>query len=141
MNTDPKTRWNVAYWVLALLALLWMQSLWQAARTVEAVPYSQFEQALAEGRVAEVVVGETTLTGRLKAPEAGGKSVIVANRVEPELAARLARYDVPYTRVVESTWLRELLSWIVPALSRGTAVMAVASGGCSSMWLRPAVLM
>jgi cell division protease FtsH len=116
MNTDPKTRWNVAYWVLALLALLWMQSLWQAARTVEAVPYSQFEQALAEGRVAEVVVGETTLTGRLKAPEAGGKSVIVANRVEPELAARLARYDVPYTRVVESTWLRDLLSWIVPAL-------------------------
>jgi cell division protease FtsH len=116
MNTDPKTRWNVAYWVLALLVLLWMQSLWQAARTVEAVPYSQFEQALAEGRVAEVVVGETTLTGRLKAPEAGGKSVIVANRVEPELAARLARYDVPYTRVVESTWLRDLLSWIVPAL-------------------------
>jgi cell division protease FtsH len=116
MNTDPKTRWNVAYWVLAMLALLWMQSLWQAARTVEAVPYSQFERALAEGRVAEVVVGETTLTGRLRAPEAGGKSVIVANRVEPELAARLSRYDMPYTRVVESTWLRDLLSWIVPAL-------------------------
>jgi cell division protease FtsH len=116
MNTDPKMRWNVAYWVLAMLALVWMQSLWQTARTVEAVPYSQFEQALAEGRVAEVVVGETTLTGRLKAPEAGGKSVIVANRVEPDLAARLSRYEVPYTRVVESTWLRDLLSWVVPAL-------------------------
>ncbi len=116
MNTDPKMRWNVAYWVLAMLALVWIQSLWQTARTVEAVPYSQFEQALAEGRVAEVVVGETTLTGRLKAPEAGGKSVIVANRVEPDLAARLSRYEVPYTRVVESTWLRDLLSWVVPAL-------------------------
>ena len=57
MNTDPKMRWNVAYWVLAMLVLVWMQSLWQTARTVEAVPYSQFEQALAEGRVAEVVVG------------------------------------------------------------------------------------
>jgi cell division protease FtsH len=116
MNTDPKMRWNVAYWVLAMLVLVWMQSLWQTARTVEAVPYSQFEQALAEGRVAEVVVGDVALTGRLKAPEAGGKSVIVANRVEPELAARLSRYEVPYTRVVESTWLRDLLSWVVPAL-------------------------
>jgi cell division protease FtsH len=89
---------------------------WQALRTVEPVPYSQFERALAEGRITEVLVGDTTITGRLESPEAGGKALIVANRVEPELAARLSRYDVPYTRVVESTWLHDLLSWIVPAL-------------------------
>src|SRR5690606_41066827 len=46
-----------------------LQSTWQTARTVEPVPYSQFEQALAEGRVAEVTVGETTITGRLKRSE------------------------------------------------------------------------
>ncbi|MCX7742760.1 MAG: ATP-dependent zinc metalloprotease FtsH, partial [Tepidimonas sp.] len=48
--------------------------------------------------------------------EPGGKSVIVANRVEPQLAERLSRFEVPYTRVVENTWLRDLLSWVVPAL-------------------------
>jgi len=115
MQRDPKLHWNVGYWLLAVLALLWLQGLWQAARTVEPVPYSQFEKALAEGRVAEVVVGETTVTGKLKVAEPGGKTVIVANRVEPALAERLSRYDVPYTRAVESTWLRDLLSWIVPA--------------------------
>jgi cell division protease FtsH len=41
--------------------------------------------------------------------------VIVANRVEPALAERLSRYDVPYTRVVESTLLRDVLSWVAPA--------------------------
>ncbi len=115
IKTDPKTQWNVGYWLLAMLALLTLQNLWQSASTVEAVPYSQFEKALAEGRVAEVIVGETTVTGKLKTPDPGGKTTIVANRVEPALAERLSQFDVPYTRVVQSTVLRDLLSWIVPA--------------------------
>ena len=115
MKPNPKTQWNVGYWLLALLALVWLQSLWQAQRQVEPVAYSVFEQALAEGRVAEVLVGQTTVTGKLKNPDPGGKTVIVATRVEPDLAERLSRYDVPYTRVIESTLLRDLLSWVVPA--------------------------
>lgn len=116
MKPDPKNPWNVAYWVLAALTLVWIQSVWQASRTVEAVPYSQFEKALAQGQVAEVIVGDTTVTGKLKSPGPSGKSVIVANRVEPDLAERLSRYDVPYSRAIESTWLRDLMSWILPAL-------------------------
>ena len=112
---DPRTRWSVGYWVLAMALLLLAQAWWQARSTVEAVPYSEFEQALQEGRVAEVRVSETQLTGRLKAPDAHGKSVIVATRVEPALAERLSRYQVPYARDTDHTFLRDLLSWIVPA--------------------------
>ncbi|MCL4738529.1 MAG: ATP-dependent zinc metalloprotease FtsH [Burkholderiaceae bacterium] len=115
---DPgnrQTQWNVGYWLLALLALISLQNLWQAGSQTEVVPYSAFEQALSEGRVAEVFVRETTVTGRLKTPDASGKTVIVANRVETDLAERLSQYEVPYTRVVESTLLRDMLSWIVPA--------------------------
>jgi len=115
MKPDPKTQWNVGYWLLALLALLSLQSLWQAQSQVEAVPYSAFEKALAEGRVSEVVVRDSTVTGKLKDPDPGGKTVIVATRVEPDLAERLSRHDVTYTRVVESTLLRDILSWILPA--------------------------
>ncbi len=115
MKNDPKTQWHVGYWLLALLALLSLQNLWQAQTAIEVVPYSQFEKALAEGRVAEVVVGDTTVTGKLKTPDPGGKTTIVANRVEPALAERLSQYDVPYTQVVQSTLLRDLLSWVVPA--------------------------
>jgi len=110
----PQTRWNIVYWILAAMAFLALQNVWQAQRTVEPVPYSEFEKALAEGRVAEVVVGETTITGKLKSPD-GTKTTIVATRVEPDLAARLEQYNVPYSRVIESTFLRDLLSWVVPA--------------------------
>ncbi len=112
---DPRTRWSVGYWVLAMVLLLLAQAWWQARSTVEAVPYSEFEQALQEGRVADVRVSETQLIGRLKAPDAHGKSMIVATRVEPALAERLSRFQVPYARDTDHAFLRELLSWIVPA--------------------------
>ena len=111
---NPQARWSLAYWILAILALLMLQDWWQTARTVEPVPYSEFEQALAEGRVAEVIVSEKTLTGKLKSPDAKGKTLIVATRVEPDLAEKLSGYQVPYTRVIESTLLRDVLSWLLP---------------------------
>ncbi len=114
---DKQKTWNTGYWLVALMLLLILQSLWQTASTVQPVPYSEFEQALLEGRVAEVLVGEKTLTGKLKSPDKKGKTVIVANRVEPDLAERLGQFGVPYARVVESTFLRDVLSWILPAVA------------------------
>lgn len=99
------------------MLLLTLQNYWQTAKTVEPVPYSEFEKALAEGRVAEVLVSDRSVTGRLKSPDSRGKTTIVATRVEPDLADRLSKYDVPYARVVESTWLRDVLSWILPAVA------------------------
>jgi cell division protease FtsH len=112
---ETRTRFNVAYLVFALVALLLVQRWWQEAQSIDVVPYSEFEQMLAEGRIAEITVGERHIVGKLKQPE-GRKTTVAANRVEPELAARLEKYGVPYTRQVESTFLRDLLSWVVPAL-------------------------
>ncbi|WP_126444292.1 ATP-dependent zinc metalloprotease FtsH [Sulfuricystis multivorans] len=114
---EQKTQWNTFYWIVAALMLLFIQDWWQASRSIEQVPYSEFEQALKEGRVAEVMVTDKVLTGRLKSPDIKGKTMIMATRVEPDLAARLSEYDVPYRRVIESTFLRDLLSWIVPAVA------------------------
>jgi cell division protease FtsH len=113
---DPQARWNLAYWILAVLALVMLQNWWQTTQTVEQVPYSEFELALAEGRVSEVLVSEQKITGKLKSPDIKGKTVIVATRVEPDLAERLSGYQVPYSRVIESTFLRDVLSWLLPAV-------------------------
>ncbi|MBA4178010.1 MAG: cell division protein FtsH [Leptothrix sp. (in: Bacteria)] len=112
---DKKQTWNIGYWAVALLLMLWLQSTWQGMSQIEPVPYSEFEKALSEGRIAEVTVSDRTLTGRLKAAD-GRKTVLVATRVEPDLAARLEKHGVPYSRVVDSTFLRELMSWVVPVL-------------------------
>jgi cell division protease FtsH len=112
---ERRTRFHVVYVVFAVLAMVFIQEAWQRAQTVEVLPYSEFEKLLAEGKIAEVVVDDTHITGKLKAPQ-GGKTVAVANRVEPQLAEQLRKYDVKYTRVHQSTFVRDLLSWVVPAL-------------------------
>ncbi|MBE7416964.1 MAG: ATP-dependent zinc metalloprotease FtsH [Ideonella sp.] len=112
---DKKHAWNLGYWLLAVLAVLWAQQLWQAVVRVEPVPYSEFEKALAEHRIDEVTITDRTLTGHLKVPD-GRKTALVATRVEPDIADWLDKYGVRYSRVVENTLLRDLMSWIVPAL-------------------------
>jgi len=84
------------------------QDIGPSAAQVEVVPCSEFEKALEEDRI----------TGQLKQTE-GRKTTLVANRVEPDLAERIDRpehHGVPFSRVVESTLLRDLLSWVIPAL-------------------------
>jgi len=113
---DRATRLNLIYAALAVLAVVWVQSWWQSSREIERVPYSEFEHALAEHRVAEVVITNTEVQGRLKAPDAHGRTTIVANRVEPDLAARLSTYNVPYRQVAGDTLLHDVLGWTLPAL-------------------------
>ncbi len=112
---QKQTQFNLAYLIFAVIMLLLLQQWWQQVQTVEVVPYSEFEQLLKEGRISEVLIGDQRITGKLRTPE-GGKTIAVAIRVEPALAERLSQYNVPYTRVVESTFLRDLMSWVVPAL-------------------------
>ncbi len=112
---EKKQTWTVVYWVIALMLLVTLQDVWQSATQVEVVPYSEFEKAIEEGRIAKVTISDQRITGQLKSPE-GRKTTLVANRVEPALAERLGRWEVPYTRVVQSTLLRDLMSWVLPAL-------------------------
>jgi cell division protease FtsH len=112
---ERRTQFNIGYLLFALLAIFVLQQWWQQAQTIEVVPYSEFERLLAQDKIAEVVVSDQRITGKLKSPE-NGKTVAVANLVPPEVAERLDKYGVTYTRVQESTFLRDVLSWVLPAL-------------------------
>src|SRR4051812_19975762 len=112
---ERRTQFNIGYLLFAVVAILALQQWWQRAQTIEVLPYSEFEKLLAEHKINEVVISDQRITGRPTNTQ-GGKTVAVANLVPPDLAERLSKYDVRYTRVYESTVLRDLLSWIVPAL-------------------------
>jgi cell division protease FtsH len=112
---EKKQIWNSLYWVMAIVVVLWLQEVWHGATQTEPVPYSEFEQALADGRIQDVTVSDRTLMGHLKATD-GKKTTLVAVRVEPDLAARLDKFKVPYTRVVQTTFVRDLMSWVIPTL-------------------------
>ena len=54
------------------------------------------------------------IQGKLKAPDAQGRTEFITTRVDPEIAQELEKYDVKFAGTIESTFLRDLLSWIVP---------------------------
>jgi cell division protease FtsH len=112
---ERRTRFHVLYVVFAIVAMIVIQEAWQRAQTIEVVPYSEFEKLLKEKKIEEVVISDQRITGKFTAQE-GGKTVAVANLVPPELADRLDKYGVKYTRVYESTILRDILAWVLPAL-------------------------
>ena len=110
---DKKQQVNVWYVLLAMLALLFFQSWWIGQTQVETLPYSQFEKLLQEGGIEEMSVGTNVIEGKLKQP-IGSRSEFRTVIVDPALAEQFSKYNVKYTGVVHSTFLRDLLSWIVP---------------------------
>jgi cell division protease FtsH len=113
---EKKTQWNMWYFAMTVLAVLMLQQWWTASRQVEVVPYSKFEQLLKSGDIVRVFVRDQYLEGELKKPLAEGKTKFFTTRVEPGLAEHLAQYHVEYAGVVESTLLRDLLSWVLPVV-------------------------
>src|SRR5918999_1834243 len=102
--------------MLAMLAVIWLREAWVAARDVEPVAYSEFMRLLEDGKIDEISVRDQVIQGTLKEPLPDGEKKFITTRVEPELARELARYPVKFRGVVENTFLRDLLSWVLPAL-------------------------
>ena len=111
-----QTHFSIWYFIAALLAVIWLHGIWTQYRTVQPISYSEFQTYLKEGRVSEISVGSSTIEGKFKTPLPDGRTRFVTIRVEPDLARDLEKYNVKFGGVVESTFLHDILSWVVPAL-------------------------
>ena len=111
---DKKTQINFWYVIVAVLGVLFVQNLYTQYTKVAPIPYSQFQILLDQGKIAEIAVTENHIYGTLREAGPEGLKDFVTTRVEPELADKLDKHNVIYTGVVQSTWIRDLLSWILP---------------------------
>ena len=111
---EKKTPVNLAYLIFAILAVLFLQSLWVSYRAVQPLPYSEFVAQLKSGNVDEIAISTNVIQGKLKSPLPDGRTQFITTRVEPDLARDLQQYDVRFTGVIESTLLKDLLGWVVP---------------------------
>jgi cell division protease FtsH len=68
------------------------------------------------GALEEISISDNVIQGKLKKPTPDGRTRIVTTRVDPALAKELSQYDVKFTGVVENTFFRDLLGWILPAV-------------------------
>ena len=114
---DKKTKFNLGYIFIAVWGVVILHSLWvQYMNPIEQIPYSQFQNYLAEEKVEEVRIGPASIRGKLKEAPAGHPQQFVTVRVEPDLADKLATHKVKFSGEIEDTFLHDLLSWILPTL-------------------------
>jgi cell division protease FtsH len=115
-DMERKTHFSIWYFIAALLAVVWLHGIYTEYRTVQPISYSEFQGYLKEGRISAITVGTNTIQGTFKTPLPDGRTRFVTIRVEPDLARDLEHYDVKFGGVVESNFLHDILSWVVPAL-------------------------
>ncbi|MCK1642289.1 ATP-dependent zinc metalloprotease FtsH [Bradyrhizobium sp. 157] len=113
---NNKARFNVGYAIAAIFGIFIIQYFISTASQIAVIPYSEYQQLLKQGKVATVGISDRTLQGTLKEPLSGGQKQFVTTRVDQETAQELEKYNVRFTGQIESTFLRDLLSWVMPVL-------------------------
>ncbi|RMF07965.1 MAG: cell division protein FtsH, partial [Alphaproteobacteria bacterium] len=113
---DKEARFNLWYFITALVLILLFQQWWISSHQVETVPYSEFQTRLEQGRFARVEVSERFIRGELKTPEPDGTRFVTATRVDPEIAEDLRQYGVTFSGATESNVIGDILSWLLPFL-------------------------
>src|SRR5437016_5237532 len=118
MEPDPSSRKQsvaIGYIFAATIGVVVLQWLFVTYRTIDTIPYSEFEQLVGRGSVSEVAVGQDAIQGKLKEKLPSGKSAFVTARVDPALAEKLNAKGVVVTGVPSGGLFQTILSWIVPA--------------------------
>jgi cell division protease FtsH len=113
---NNKMRFNVGYAIAAIFAVFVIQYFISTASQIAIIPYSEYQQLLKQGKVESVGISDRTVQGTLKEPLSGGQKRFVTTRVDQETAQELEKYNVRFTGQIESTLLRDLLSWVMPVL-------------------------
>jgi cell division protease FtsH len=113
---ERKTKINVWYIVAAFVGISLLQMFYQVGKQVTTIPYSRFETLLDQDKIAKIWITQNTIQGILKEPEKDGVKQFITTRVDPNFADRLDKHHVTYSGEIQSTWLADILSWVVPTL-------------------------
>jgi cell division protease FtsH len=114
MPMKKQTQYHAWYWVAVMGAVLVIQAIFASYTQIAQIPYSEFQDDLKAGKITEVRVSGNYIQGKFKAPDDKNRSEFITTRVDPEIAGELTKYNVTFAGAIESTWLRDLLSWVVP---------------------------
>ncbi len=115
---EKQTKFSIWYVLFAVWGILFMQNIIVTHYAPRTIPYSEFLNALEKGTIIEIAISEGKIFGKMKVTENNQEKEVAFNtvRVDPELSKQLAKYNIKFRGQPESTFIRDLLSWVVPVL-------------------------
>src|SRR3954452_375167 len=111
-----QTGFKVGYAVVALFLMALLHYVVSGASQIAPLPYSEFRNLLHQGKIDTLAVSDRFIQGTLKEPLPGGQRRFFTTRLDQDFAQELDKYGVRYTGQIESTLMRDILSWVMPVL-------------------------
>jgi cell division protease FtsH len=116
-ESRPRFNFKMFYGLMFIWAMILAHDYVQYRRDVQAIPYSQFLRLVDQGKVAEVSIGTQKIEGTLKGSTKDKPNLFATVPVnDPQLPSRLDKAGVKFGGLPENTFMRGLLSWIIPFL-------------------------
>jgi cell division protease FtsH len=112
---EKQHKFSIWYVLIGIWVVLLIQSYIASMLSVKAIPYSQFMSLMKEGMVTEIAISQDEIQGKMKNKE-GKLEEFKTVRVDPDFSQTLEQYKVTFKGKVESTFLRDIISWVLPVL-------------------------
>jgi cell division protease FtsH len=106
----PKTRFSIWYALAAILLFAYLQQYFFYAK-VETIPYSQFKQYIAEGKVVKLTIGPENINGTLAGTPGQEFTTVRVN--DPGLVKELDERKIRYSGRYENKFWSGILSWVI----------------------------
>ncbi len=108
-----KTNFTIWYFVIAFLIILLIQNYIVTRRAEDVIPYSEFKESLRTGKIKELTITQESISGE-RETEKGSRRFQTVRVEDSDLVKDLENYHVKYTGKIDSKWLTNILSWIIP---------------------------
>ena len=108
-----RTHFTIWYFVIAFLIILLIQNYIMTKKTEDVIPYSEFKETLRTGKIKELTITPESINGD-RETEKGVRGFQAVRVEDPDLVKELEAHHVQYKGKVESRWLTNIVSWIIP---------------------------
>jgi len=108
-----KARFTIWYFVIAFLIILLVQNYLVTRKTEDVIPYSEFKDSLRTGKIKDLTITQESISGE-RETEKGLRRFQTTRVEDSDLVKELETYHVKYTGKIDSKWLTNILSWIIP---------------------------
>jgi cell division protease FtsH len=109
-------KFSMWYVLLGIWVVLLVQNYLSSALSIRTIPYSEFLSLLKENKVSEVAITANQIQGKMRADggDPAKTELFKTVRVDPDISNLLEKHSVSFKGQMESTFVRDLFSWIFP---------------------------
>ena len=106
-------KFSIWYVLLGIWFVLILNNLIAQSIGPTRLAYSEFLNKLKDDKVREIAIGEQTISGTF-IDDQGKEASFTTVKVNPDLAKELEGHNIKFRGEIESTFFRNLLSWVIP---------------------------